>query len=99
MFDASAKFPSGILSGNTFYLGNYDECIGINVQLDNDVIKGQYCLPKITIEIPNIPLSNSTDENDNFLSTWSKIQARETPPNIWVNPLLFASSFTVFSCY
>lgn len=74
VFDASTKFPSGILSGNTFDFGNYDECIGINVQLDDDIIKGQYCLPKITIEIPDISRIKSTGTEDNFISTWSKIQ-------------------------
>lgn len=28
VYDASSKFPTGILAGNSFDFGNFDECLG-----------------------------------------------------------------------
>lgn len=41
MFDATAKLPAGILSGNVNQYGDFDECM----ELDN----AQYCLAEIDI--------------------------------------------------
>lgn len=40
MFDSSVKFPQGILAGNSYQLGNFDQC------LSDDF--GQYCLIQIS---------------------------------------------------
>ncbi|CAH0558846.1 unnamed protein product [Brassicogethes aeneus] len=50
MFDASPKFPVGILTGNHYQLGNFDECMRVKQPLPEDAnysIKGQYCLTDI----------------------------------------------------
>ncbi|XP_066140764.1 nose resistant to fluoxetine protein 6-like isoform X2 [Euwallacea fornicatus] len=53
MFDATPKFPTGQLYSNMYQLGNFDECIRVVQPLkDNRVIKGQYCLAKISFK-PN----------------------------------------------
>lgn len=39
MFDASAKIPSGILSGNVNQYGDFDECLSLD--------GAQYCLAEI----------------------------------------------------
>lgn len=42
--DAWGKLPSGILSGNIIELGNYDQCLKIREQMENDdLFQGQYC--------------------------------------------------------
>ncbi|KAE8750256.1 hypothetical protein FOCC_FOCC003064 [Frankliniella occidentalis] len=33
MYDATAKLPSGVLSGNGIQLGDFDECLGVDVRL------------------------------------------------------------------
>ncbi|XP_034240171.1 nose resistant to fluoxetine protein 6-like [Thrips palmi] len=33
MYDATAKLPSGVLSGNAIQLGDFDECLGVDVRL------------------------------------------------------------------
>ncbi|XP_030760936.1 nose resistant to fluoxetine protein 6-like [Sitophilus oryzae] len=44
MLDASAKLQPGILYGGTHNLGNFDQCIQIKKQKnDDEVIEGQYC--------------------------------------------------------
>lgn len=54
MHDASAKVPSGILSGNVNQLGDFDECI--NVESPNNEFIGKYCLAYVQISIPdNLP--------------------------------------------
>ncbi|KAL0839333.1 hypothetical protein ABMA28_016072 [Loxostege sticticalis] len=48
MFDASSKSPEGLLYGSSYHLGNFDECIGIRDEGDDEVkVSGQYCLATI----------------------------------------------------
>ncbi|XP_072376185.1 nose resistant to fluoxetine protein 6-like [Diabrotica undecimpunctata] len=42
MLDAMAKFPSGILSGNIFVMGAYDQCVNVNI-FNKTAIHGEYC--------------------------------------------------------
>lgn len=52
VFDASSKFPTGLLSGSTFDFGNFDECIEIQVPLTEEKIQGRYCMAKFHISPP-----------------------------------------------
>lgn len=51
MHDASAKIPSGILSGNINQLGDFDECL--NVIAPNQEFRGKYCLSYIQMTVPD----------------------------------------------
>lgn len=51
MYDATAKLPSGLLSGNVLQFGDFDLCMKSNNQAHN--IYGQYCLANIQFEVPN----------------------------------------------
>ena len=45
MFDSSTKFPESILMGQSVFLGNFDECVGVEgVETDSGDFKGQHCL-------------------------------------------------------
>nr|XP_008198006.2 PREDICTED: nose resistant to fluoxetine protein 6 isoform X1 [Tribolium castaneum] len=46
MFDASSKFPVGLLHGNFYQLGNFDECIKVRHE---SPIQGQYCLASVEL--------------------------------------------------
>lgn len=61
MFDASTKFPSGILYGSTIDLGNFDECLDVKTIINKDEVFGRYCLPSITIE--NNSKTNNKEDN------------------------------------
>lgn len=50
MYDASAKLPSGILSGNINQYGDFDQCLSV-ISANND-FKGQYCLAHIMVSFP-----------------------------------------------
>ncbi|XP_015122529.1 nose resistant to fluoxetine protein 6 [Diachasma alloeum] len=52
-YDASAKFPEGLLAGSTYELGNFDECIQIG-EGDNAPpgLAGMYCLGDVDIDVP-----------------------------------------------
>ncbi|XP_059480960.1 nose resistant to fluoxetine protein 6-like isoform X2 [Neocloeon triangulifer] len=47
VFDASVKFPNGVLYGSTYDFGNFDECMQVQSKRDN--IQGKYCLARIRI--------------------------------------------------
>lgn len=53
MYDATAKIPSGLLSGNVNQFGHYDLCM--NSANEEHDINGQYCLASLQIESPNNP--------------------------------------------
>lgn len=50
MYDASAKIPSGILSGNVNQFGDFDQCLNANDEKSG--IKGQYCLAFVELSLP-----------------------------------------------
>ncbi len=44
VIDASGTIPSGVTRGNFQFLGDFDECMEIKGNLDDDhIIEGQYC--------------------------------------------------------
>lgn len=54
VYDASAKIPSGILSGNVNQFGDFDQCMNANDKIMG--IQGQYCLTYVEMTLP--PNSN-----------------------------------------
>ncbi|VEN45628.1 unnamed protein product [Callosobruchus maculatus] len=53
MFDATTKFPSGVLYGATYDFGNFDECLEIKVPYDKNEFHGKYCMAKFIIVPPS----------------------------------------------
>nr|XP_018902033.1 PREDICTED: nose resistant to fluoxetine protein 6-like [Bemisia tabaci] len=49
MYDASAKLPSGMLSGNVNQYGDFDECL--KVESPDGAVAGQYCLSYLEIKL------------------------------------------------
>ncbi|KAH8278499.1 hypothetical protein KR018_004095 [Drosophila ironensis] len=43
MIDSWGYLPSGILTGNFYDLGNYDECLNIKQEMSQSTIRGKYC--------------------------------------------------------
>lgn len=64
MIDASTKQPSGLLGGNFFDLGHFDECYGIK----NDDIFGKYCLGTYAV-----PLVGSDENKFTLNATQQKV--------------------------
>lgn len=61
MADAWGKLPSGILSGNLYELGNFDQCLSIDQFVpDAGTVKGQYCLATVAL---NLNRSNKNFDN------------------------------------
>ncbi|XP_012279978.1 nose resistant to fluoxetine protein 6 [Orussus abietinus] len=62
-YDASGKFPVGVLGGSVYELGNFDECLGIGG--DNDPedapegVRGQYCLGEVGVNAPEVYLNQN----------------------------------------
>lgn len=70
--------PTGILNGNFYELGNFDQCIAIAHQSINDVnsdFYGKYCLSSVMVNVPltakmkfnhlvkRIPMQMGLDQN------------------------------------
>jgi hypothetical protein len=51
VFDSSTKIPEGLLVGNTVHLGNFDECLEVNVNEDWGSFKGQHCMASVTMNV------------------------------------------------
>ncbi|XP_044732130.1 uncharacterized protein LOC123295001 [Chrysoperla carnea] len=67
VYDASAKIPSGLLSGNINQFGDFDECI--NSHSDDGEIAGQYCL----VDIQTVEPSSKSDyllKLNNLINTY-----------------------------
>ncbi|XP_025425324.1 nose resistant to fluoxetine protein 6-like [Sipha flava] len=81
MFDASAKFISaGWFDGSTYNLGNFDECVDVEVFLGDDYIQGQYCLVEIEIN----PIASSKFRSRKHVyneSSWDTLQELSFDPN------------------
>lgn len=86
MFDATSKFPSGILVGSTYEMGNFDECIQIQVYHDDEEFSGKYCLTTLKLEPPRTGIQKNEDlyvyndrldnHQDFNVSAWEKITVR-----------------------
>lgn len=48
MYDATAKVPAGLLSGNVNQFGDFDECVSVE---SKDGIQGQYCLAYLQLTV------------------------------------------------
>ncbi|KAH8382323.1 hypothetical protein KR009_002919 [Drosophila setifemur] len=50
MFDSWGKYPSGMLTGNFYDLGNYDECLAVSRKISqpDTTIRGKYCFLTVT---------------------------------------------------
>ncbi|GLV35421.1 uncharacterized protein CBL_01429 [Carabus blaptoides fortunei] len=67
--DASAKIPSGMMSGNLMDFGAFDQCLALDQTVDDTRYRGKYCIMKVPIppELLNmgdiIPQSVGDDQN------------------------------------
>lgn len=86
MYDASAKFPSGILNGNINQFGDFDQCL--RAADKNDMFRGQYCLTTIQLTLPkgenylnslrrlvlsNEPFASKIDDTRTFIPKTSEV--------------------------
>ena len=82
VFDASAKYPHGILYGHTRHLGNFDECYNLQVDIerkdtDTDVINGKYCLVDLLYEKKHTLMTSNKSSMYDFdpnKSVWEAIE-------------------------
>lgn len=72
--DAWGKVPSGILAGNMYELGNFDQCLSIEEAVENvGKIQGQYCLAGLIINVSNInEVSKAAMYSGHFTSELTK---------------------------
>lgn len=76
--DSWGKIPAGIMMGNIFAFGNFDECVNFKRELSAPIqtMEGQYCMAFLKVSKgnsrffsshePNILTSNNTHFNGEF---------------------------------
>lgn len=79
MYDASAKVPSGVLSGNINQLGDFDECLNVNAP--NNEFTGKYCLTYVQMTVPDyLPklrtLRKLLQSHDAFVNDFDDVSIR-----------------------
>lgn len=65
VLDSSTKLPDGILAGNTFQLGHFDECLSVGVLLPGTdrKLRGQYCLAEVEYSPMNLEIDSHRDDS------------------------------------
>lgn len=86
MYDANAKFPSGVLNGNINQLGDFEQCLRVTEK--TEVFMGQYCLTTVQLALPkdkkylnllrklvlsNEPFESSIEDTRTFVPKSSEI--------------------------
>lgn len=66
MFDSSAKIPDGLIKGNSYILGDYDDCIQ-SEQPDGN-FSGQHCMVTVNIVVNFDNFSRSSQEVKQLLT-------------------------------
>lgn len=75
MFDATAKLPSGILSGNGNQYGDFDECLSID-----GAVRGKYCLASLQVS-----LEDNNKELDYMVHSGHYIRSNITDVSLTLN--------------
>ncbi|KAG8262037.1 hypothetical protein J6590_061768 [Homalodisca vitripennis] len=85
MFDASAKYPVGILASNGYSLGSFDSCLAVSAKLDTgEKLQGQYCLVDVyfrhnfTLTLP----PHFSLDYDPMTSAWNKLRDTGDPSQV-----------------
>lgn len=60
VLDSWAKFPSGIMSGNTFEFGEFTQCL--HIQRNDEQYKTRYCLAQLTVDVGNLSLASTSGQ-------------------------------------
>jgi hypothetical protein len=63
VIDSSAKIESGVLEGNTKWLGSYDECFNLEDPVKHfniSPIETQFCLAQMPLKLADVPLRVGT---------------------------------------
>jgi hypothetical protein len=71
VLDSSATHLGGVLYGNVYQLGNFNECLEVNGPLQS-----QYCLAKVTVNVPHTgtDIDPYIQKYDPESSVWDKIK-------------------------
>jgi hypothetical protein len=71
VLDASAREPEGVLFGNIYQLGNFNECLDVD-----GPVPSQYCLTKVTATVSHngTNIDPYIQKYDPESSVWDKIK-------------------------
>lgn len=58
MLDSWGKIPSGILLGNFYELGQFDECLASSSPATTSHFIGQYCLSRVVVTVRTLDESS-----------------------------------------
>jgi hypothetical protein len=76
VIDSSAKIESGVLDGNSKWLGSYDECFNLEVPVKHFVIspiETQFCFAHIPLKLAYIPLEVGYDSEKKYQTCFANL--------------------------
>lgn len=77
VFDASAKFPAGIVFGATHSFGSYDEC----TSFDKWPVAAQYCLARVQLRpSKHLPWGPANSSAHQAVRTFRHFVSKPLPP-------------------
>ncbi|XP_073955792.1 nose resistant to fluoxetine protein 6-like [Choristoneura fumiferana] len=94
--DASARFPSGFLTGNLNDLGDYHQCLAIDQNVNDMEIQGKYCMVAVPLQeialpelpvLPNItwpewPVAENDTEVQEVMELWISYDRLQTAAHV-----------------
>ncbi|CAG9764783.1 unnamed protein product [Ceutorhynchus assimilis] len=86
MWDATAKATTGVLRGNAFQMGQFEQCLTAKAPFEP-----QYCMVTVTINVPNLQKPNRDklaidfDPGDSVLDRLYRYQDRTQQPRNTIN--------------
>jgi hypothetical protein len=51
VLDSSTKIPEGVMVGTLMHMGDFEECLEVNVKEEWGSFKGQHCLADINVNL------------------------------------------------
>lgn len=86
-YDASGRFPAGVLAGSYYELGNFDECLGIGSDPADGPLPAeigpQYCIGKVDVDVT----ANYVEMGDTI---WQKFRPTEKRYEDYIKQLHWA---------
>ncbi|XP_050427088.1 nose resistant to fluoxetine protein 6-like isoform X2 [Adelges cooleyi] len=73
MYDSSGKYPGGLLSGITYEMGHFDQCL--RAQSKNLNLYSAYVLANIRFRLPGDPAKPLSNEG----SAWEQLKVQDNP--------------------
>lgn len=98
VIDASSKLQSGILYGNLYNLGEYDECVDANHMTEDGLLQGKYCMISVGVNASAFPTDPQMQKEQMLKKMTRQLvtQTRYIKKILENSALILASTYSVY---